>query len=191
MSATDNITTNAPTSLSEAIGRSWWIVLLYGIAAVIFGLLAIRSPVAAAGALTWIAGVLALVDGVIGLVALFGRDHQVSRGWLAFYAVVSILFGILALANPIAMAGALILLLAAWLIVGGIYRIVFAIQVRKVIDGEWLLILSGLLSIVLGILFVANPLTGVYVTALWIGICAIVFGAVQIFGAFKLRKLAK
>ena len=72
----------------------------------------------------------------------------------------------------------------------GIFRIVFAIRVRKVIDGEWWLILSGALGILLGVLFAMNPLAGMVTTSLWIGVLALVYGAFQVFAAFKVRKLA-
>lgn len=174
--------------LIDGIARAWWVLLLYGVVAILFGLMAIASPVSAAAALAWSLGVMALVEGVVNIVALFDR-RTTSRGWLAFYAITSILFGGLAIANPLAMASALLLFLAAWLVVGGIYRILFAIRVRKVIEGEWLLIVSGLLAIVLGLLFAANPLTGIVVTTLWFGVGALFYGAFQVFVALRLRKL--
>jgi len=82
-----------------------------------------------------------------------------------------------------------VLLLAAWLLVAGIYRIVFAVRVRRHIQGEWVLILSGMLAIGLGLMFAANPLAGVAVTALWIGIGSLLYGLLQIVVALKLRKL--
>jgi uncharacterized membrane protein HdeD (DUF308 family) len=170
------------------VGRSWWIVLLYGVVAVVFGLIAILQPLSAATALAWAIGVMALVEGLISLFAVFGNSG-VPRGWLLLYAVVSLGFGVLALLNPLATASVLILLLAVWLIVAGLYRIVFAIRVRRHIRGEWLLILSGLLAIVLGALMVANPIAGVAVTTLWIGIGSLIYGVLQIVVAFRLRRL--
>lgn len=178
-----------PNTFLSAIGRSWWVLLLYGIVAIIFGVMAITSPVSAAAALAWGMGIVALVEGVISLLALFDKTVAISKGWLALYAVSSLLFGVLAIANPIATASVLVFLLAAWLIVGGIFRIVFAIQVRKEIEGEWLLILGGVLAIVLGVMFAMNPLAGIVVTTLWIGVGALIYGAVQVFVAFKVRKL--
>ena len=171
------------------IGRNWWVLLLYGIVAIIFGLIAITHPLAAAAALAWGMGILALIEAGINVVALFTKSVSVSKGWLALYTILSFIFGVLALSNPLAMAGAMIFFLAAWLIVAGIYRIIFAIQVRKAIKGEWLLILSGLLAIVLGVLFAINPLSGMLVTTLWIGVCALFYGVFQIYVAFKVRRL--
>ncbi len=118
--------------------------------------------------MVWALGVLALAEGVVSLFAAFSNKIAMSKGWVLLYAVVSILFGIMAIANPVSMAGALLLFLAAWLVVAGVYRIIFAIRVRKEIKGEWLIALSGVLSIVLGVLFVLSPMTGLVVTALWI-----------------------
>lgn len=175
--------------LLTALGRAWWVLLLYGVFAILFGLLAILSPVGTAAALTWSLGLLAIIEGVISAFAWFDRDSVLPRGWLVLYAVLSLIFGVLALMNPLTMASALILLLAVWLVVGGIYRIVFAIQVRKEIEGEWLLIVSGVLAIVLGLMFVASPVAGLVVTTVWIGIAALVYGCIQIFAAFRLRRL--
>lgn len=174
--------------LLTAIGRSWWVLMLYGVVAVVFGLIAIARPLSAATALAWALGVMALVEGLISLFALFGRSG-VPRGLLLVYALASLVFGVLAVLNPLATASVLILLLAAWLIVAGIYRIVFAIRVRKELQGEWLLILSGVLAIVLGAMMVANPMAGIAVTTLWIGIGSLLYGVLQIAVAWRIRRL--
>lgn len=180
---------SSPSPLLSAIGRSWSILLLYGVVALGFGITAIGWPMAAATALAWALGLMAIVEGVISLLALVSGGSGAPRGWLLLYAVASLGFGTLAVINPLATASVLVLLLAAWLLVAGIYRIVFAVRVRRHIQGEWVLILSGVLAIVLGLLFAANPLAGVAVTALWIGIGSLLYGLLQIVVALKLRKL--
>ncbi|MDY0953645.1 DUF308 domain-containing protein [Stenotrophomonas rhizophila] len=181
---------NIPVSpVVSLLARSWWVLLLYGLVALVFGAVAILQPLAAATALAWAIGVMAVVEGVISLVALFGGNSGVSRGWLAVYALASLVFGVLAVINPLTTASVLVLLLAVWLIVAGIHRIVFAVRVRRHIQGEWLLILSGVLAIVLGALLVANPLAGVAVTTLWIGIGSLIYGVLQVVVAFRLRRL--
>ncbi len=177
--------------LLHRLGRNWWIFVLYGVIAVLFGLFAIARPLAAAIALAWACGVMALAETLITVFALFDRRVTVSKGWLALYALASLVFGVLAVSNPVAVAGALLMLLAAWLVVGGIYRIVFAIRVRKEVEGEWLIALSGVLSIVLGVLFVLSPIAGLLVTALWIGVASLIYGVVQIAAGLRLRKLLK
>ncbi len=176
--------------VAQDVGRSWWVFLLYGIVAVVFGFIAIMRPLEAAAAMSWAAGIMALVEAGISIVALFSKDVPVSKAWLAFYALVSIAFGILAVMYPLAMAGSLVLVLGVWLIIAGIYRIIFAIRLRKVIQGEWWMILGGVLGMVLGAMFIAQPLAGIVTTSLWIGIIALAYGLFQILASFRIKKLA-
>ncbi|MBB1059919.1 HdeD family acid-resistance protein [Marilutibacter spongiae] len=180
----------SPPGLLQQLGRSWWLFVVYGLVAIVFGVLAMMKPAAAVIALTWIFGLMALVEGIFAAIALVRGGEGVSRGWQALYALASLAVGVLTLVNPLATAGVLVFFLAAWLIVGGLYRIVFAIRVREAIRGEWLLVLSGLLAIVLGVLFAMHPLAGIAVTGIWIGIGALLHGALQLFAGFKLRRFA-
>ena len=114
----------------------------------------------------------------------------ISRGWLVLYALTSIVFGLLAIWHPLAVVGVLLLFLAAWLIVAGVYRIVFALRVRKEIQGEWMIALSGVLAIVLGLLFAAYPAAGVLTIAIWIGVAALLYGILQLVAGIRLRRAA-
>ncbi|MBU8977255.1 MULTISPECIES: DUF308 domain-containing protein [unclassified Lysobacter] len=177
--------------LFASLGRSWWVLVLYGVVAVVFGIGAFLWPGKTAVAIAWAFGVMAIAEGVLSLIALFSRDIAVSKGWLALYALLSLIFGVLAVSNPVATAGLLLLFLAAWLVVAGIYRIVLAIRIRKEVTGEWMIALSGLLAIALGALFVARPAAGLVTVALWIGVAALFYGVLQIIAGFRLRRLAK
>lgn len=172
-------------------GRDWWLLVIYGVIAILFGLMALVRPFDAALSLAWALGIVALVEGVVGLVAAFRRNAEVSRGWLIAYAVLSILFGLVAVLFPGVVAGALLLLLAAWLVVAGIFRIVFAIRVRNYIKGEWLLIISGILAIVLGGLLAAYPLAGLLAAMVWVAVAAIVYGVLQLVAGFRVRRQLK
>ncbi len=174
---------------STSMGKAWWLLVVYGAISALFGISALVHPASAGIALAWAIGVMALAEGIISFVALFDASVRVPRGWLVFYAIASILFGIVAIVQPAAMAGALILLLAAWLVVAGIYRIVFAIRVRKHVSNEWMIALSGVLAIVLGLLLAAFPLAGLIAAMVWIGIGALVYGVLQIAAGLKLRRL--
>lgn len=179
---------NDPIAL---LSRNWWVVLLFGLLAILFGVLTLFAPIATAAVLVLWMGALAIVEGVVALAAAIGGSAPISRGWAVFYALLSIGFGILAMLDPLGMASALMLVLAAWLLVAGVYRIVFALRVRREIEGEWLLILSGALAVLLGVLFAINPLSGLVVTSLWIGATVLVYGVLQVVVAFRLRRLGK
>lgn len=173
------------------IGRSWWVLVLFGVIAVAFGIISLVSPAATAVAMVWAFGVMAIAEGVISLFALITGNSRISRGWLALYALSSLAFGVLAVLNPVQMAGILLLLLAAWLLIAGVFRIALAIRIRKHIRGEWLIALSGLLVIALAVLFVAYPLAGLAAIAIWIGLGALLYGALQIWVGLKLRRFAR
>lgn len=178
-------------SLLGNLGRNWWVLVLYGVIAIVFALFAFWKPFAAIAGLTWAVGIMALAEGVTSVFALFDRRLAVSRGWLAFYALASIVFGLLTIFNPLATASVLLWFLAAWLIIAGIYRIVLAIRIRKEVQGEWMIALSGVLAIALGVLFFARPGAGLLTIVIWIAALALVYGALQVFVGIKLRGLLK
>ena len=176
--------------LLRTVGRSWWVLVLYGVIGVLFGIAAFMWPAKTAVARAWAFGVMAIAEGVLSALALFDRNVSVSKGWLALYALASLAFGLVAVSNPVVTAGVLLLILAAWLLVAGIYRIVLAIRIRKEVTGEWMIALSGVLAILLAVLFVARPAVGLVTVALWIGVAALFYGVLQVMAGFKLRKLA-
>jgi uncharacterized membrane protein HdeD (DUF308 family) len=172
------------------VGRSWWVVVLYGVIGVLFGIMAFVSPARTAVAVAWAFGVMALAEGLLSVFALFRQEVAVSKGWLALYALASIAFGLVAVVNPVVTAKVLLLFLAAWLVVAGIWRIVLAIRIRKEITGEWMIALSGVLAIVLGVMFAMAPAAGLVTVALWLGLGALIYGVLQIMTGFRLRRLA-
>lgn len=175
--------------LQMAVGRSWWLILLFGVVAVLFGIMALVNPVSAGASITWAIGVLAIAEGVVGLIALFSQDAPASKGWMVLYAVVSLIFGVMAVLNPLSMAEAMVWVAAVWFVFFGVMRIVFAIRVRKEIDNEWMLILSGVLGVVLGGLMLVAPWAGLIVGVIWIGVGALIYGVLQIIAALRIRKL--
>jgi uncharacterized membrane protein HdeD (DUF308 family) len=174
--------------LSQGVGRTGWLLVIYGVISILFGLSALLWPGSTVIALAWAFGIMALAEGIASVFALFHRQVAVSRGWLVLYAVVSIVFGLLAIWHPLAMANVLLIFLAAWLIVAGVYRVVFAIRVRKEIQGEWMIALSGLLAILLGLLFVAYPVAGLLTVAIWIGAAALIYGVLQLVAGIRLHR---
>lgn len=175
--------------LLQTIQRSWWVLALYGVISILFGIGAVVWPLTTALALAWAFGVMALAEGVTSVVALFDKNTPISKGLLAIYALASFAFGIVAVIFPGAVAGVLLLFLAAWLVVGGIYRIVFAVRVRKQIDSEWWIGLSGVLSIALGVLFFVYPAAGLVSVTVWIGAFVLIYGVFQLMAALRLRKM--
>ena len=177
------------------IGRSWWILMAFGVIAIVFGLIAVFQPLAAIAALTWIMGIMALAEGVSTLFMTATAYRGAGKGWLIGYGVLSILFGLLAIFDPLSMASALLVLVGIWLIIAGVYRLLLGLRIRRPVagqgwaaPGEGWTVLSGVLALLLGILLVVSPLSGLVATALWIGIVALVYGVIQVIAALRVRK---
>jgi uncharacterized membrane protein HdeD (DUF308 family) len=114
--------------------------------------------------------------------------EMAPRWWLAVVGVVSILAGVGAFLWPGMTTLVLLLLIAVWAIILGVLQIWGAIQLRKEIEGEWLLILGGLLSIVFGAILIIQPGAGALALVWMIGWFAILVGCIHIALAFRLKK---
>ena len=170
--------------------QNWWAIALRGIAAIIFGILAFVVPGITFLALVLLFGAYALVDGIFAIVAAFTHRAGHSRWWVMFLeGLVSIAAGLIAFFFPGIAAFSLVLVIAAWALVTGVLEIVAAIRLRKEIQGEWMLIVSGLASVVFGILVALNPIAGT-LAIIWItGAYAIVFGILLLSLSWRLHNL--
>ena len=177
--------------LLRALSDNWWLLLLRGIAAIAFGVLAFVWPGLTLMTLTLLWGAYALTDGVIAIGAAFnaaGGDAG-PRWWLGLSGLASILAGSVAFYYTGTTTLALLMVLAVWAIVIGVLQIWGAITLREVVEGEWLLILNGLLSIAFGVIAMAQPATGALAFVWMIGWFAVVFGCLYIALAFRLKHL--
>ncbi|SEG75887.1 HdeD family acid-resistance protein [Bosea lathyri] len=181
---------NAPRQiypLLSALSGHWWLVLLRGIAAIIFGVLAFVWPGASLLALVMLYGCYALADGVLALVAAISGGAPALRWWLALIGVLGIAAGAIAFLWPGQVALFLVLLIGAWSICHGILEIIGAIALRKQIDHEWMLLLAGALSVLFGIAVLAWPASGALALIWLIGSYALLFGVLLVGLAFRLK----
>jgi uncharacterized membrane protein HdeD (DUF308 family) len=172
----------------HVLARNWWALLIRGIAAVIFGILAFRWPGATLFAICILFGAYAFVDGVFAIVAAV-RAAQAHERWWPFVieGIVGLAIAAVTFYDISITFLALYFTVAVWAFVTGILEIAAGIQLRKSIANEFLLILAGLASIVFGIFMFWHPIAAT-VAIIWIiATYAIVFGIIMIALAFRLR----
>lgn len=174
--------------MNMVLARNWWALALRGAFAILIGLTAFVFPGVFLASLVLLFGAYALVDGIFAIIAGIRVAERHERWWpLALEGFVSVVAGVMVFLLPAAAVLAVLYLVSAWSIVTGVFRIAAAVKLRKQIEGEWLLILNGLLSVLFGIVIFVFPAVGL-VTVVWIfGMYAIMFGILLLALGFRLR----
>lgn len=184
----------------ESLGRGiWWAVLLRGILAIIFGIIALIAPAAALTGIVLVFGAYAFVDGIFEIVqAVRTRSTDSHWGWLLFQGIVSVLAGLAALILPgvAAFAGGLftLWLIVVYALVHGVLGIVSVAGLDRSSGKGWA-ILSAIISIVfailLGVMVIVSPAASV-LSLIWVvGIYAVALGIALIVAAFRVRRLVR
>lgn len=184
--------------MASVLKQAWWMLLLRGAAAIVFGMLLLTLPGLAltTGAISIVLlfSIYMLVDGIGTIIgAVSKREGQ----WflLLLLGAVSVIAGIVALANPLLFAtftlAILVVIIAVRALFGGVIEIITAVQLRKEIDNEWLLLLSGLLSVIFGLILIVRPLAAVEALIVVVGFYAVIFGVMQLLLAFRVRGWVK
>jgi uncharacterized membrane protein HdeD (DUF308 family) len=180
----------AGSLMVHALAKNWWLILLRGIAAVIFGVLTFAWPGVTLLTLVMLYGAFALVDGALALVAAIMGGQPAPRWWLALVGLLGLVAGLITLALPGITAVILLYCIAFWAIAIGVMQIVGAIRLRKEIDNEWMLIASSVISVLFGLVMLLSPGAGALGLLFVIGVYAVIHGIMLITLAFRLRRHA-
>jgi len=174
--------------MRTSIAKNWWVLVIRGCLGVGLGIVAFVWPGITLASLVILFGAYALVDGVMAIVATV-RALESHERWGAFLleGIAGIAAGLLTMAWPAITAVWLIYLIGAWAVVTGVFEIIAAVKLRKHFAGEWLLALTGVASLIFGVVIMAAPLAGALVIAIWVGAYAFVFGVLLIALGFRLR----
>ena len=177
--------------LLDQLAKNWGWIALRGAAAVIFGVLAFAWPGVTLVVLALFFGVYAFLDGIFALIAAYkGREGRKAVWPLVLVGVLGLAAGVATFLWPEMTALALLMFIAVWALLIGIFQIAAAIRLRKEIENEWLLGFSGALSVLFGVLMIASPGAGALAVVWIIAGYSIVFGLLLIALGFRLRKLA-
>ena len=175
-----------PQPALPMLSGNWWALLLRGIAALLFGLATLFWPGLTLFWLIVFFGAYALVDGVLSIVAGI-RGSEGSRWLLLAEGVLGVLVGLTAFFWPGTTALLMLFLISVWAILTGLLKAVMAIALRREVENAWLMGLSGVLSILFGVILAVSPGAGL-LSLLWlIGIYALIFGVALIVLGFRAR----
>ena len=175
----------------EQLGKNWGWIALRGVAAVIFGVLAFAWPGKTVLVLVLFFGAYALVEGIFALIAAFKvRDRGKPMWTFVAIGILGIAAGIVTFLWPGVTALMLLMFIAVWAFFMGIFQIIAAVRLRKEIEHEWLLGLSGVLSVIFGVVMMARPVEGLFAVVWVIAAYSVVFGILLLVLAFRLKNRA-
>jgi uncharacterized membrane protein HdeD (DUF308 family) len=179
----------ATRPMLRVLGRNWWLLLLRGIFAILFGIMAFAWPGLTLVTLVILFGIYSLLDGLLSLgAAAAGKRESGPLWWLIIGGLVSLAAAAACFFYPQITALVLVIFIGAWALVRGLFEIAGAMYLRKEIDNEWLLIAAGLLSVIFGIAILMAPGAGALALVWLIGAYALLFGGTLVWLALRLRK---
>lgn len=177
-------------ALTVELARWWWTFILRGIVAIAFGVFAFLAPSWGLEVLVYVFGFWAIVDGVGGLIAGWRSRAKDRTWWIEILeGVAGIVAGLIALVAPAFAAEVLLIIIAAWAIVTGVFEIYLAIKLREKVEGELWMGLAGLASILFGVILLLFPNTGALSVVWLIGAFAIAYGAFLVLLGWRLRSV--
>ena len=168
--------------------RSWWVPALRGIFGILFGVLALMWPGLTLLTLVALFAAYALLGGIASVVGAIGYRRVDDDWWVPLLlGLVSIGAAVVAVVNPVLTTLVLVMVIAANALVTGVLDIVAAVRLRRELQGEWLLALSGIASVVFGALVFMYPLAGAIALVWMVSVYAVVTGVLLLSLAVRVR----
>jgi len=175
----------------EFLAKNWWVLVLRGVCAVLFGVMTFIWPAISIAVLVLMWGAYAFADGILSVVGSFkGGRAGGFPWWLLITGIVGIAAGLVTLVNPAMTGLALLLLIAAFFIARGIMEIAAAVRLRNEIEHEWLLAIAGIMSVAFGVMVAIFPGAGALAVVLWIAVIAVAIGVLEITAGLRLKGAA-
>jgi uncharacterized membrane protein HdeD (DUF308 family) len=177
-------------AMSALLAQNWWVVALRGVFTLLFGVIAILLPGVTLAALALLFAAYMLVDGILAIVAGLRAAQRHERwGMLVLEGIIDIAAGVIVFLWPLISIIVFVYLMGAWAVISGALELFAAFRLN-VAPGRWLMVLSGAVSVLWGLLLLLiHPLAGAMVITWWMGAYALFFGGALLGLAFRLRRL--
>lgn len=175
----------------ETMVKRWWLISLRGLVALVLGIvLLVLDPLTAAELLILFIGIYALLDGIFALVVgIINKPPHRDRAWLITEGIIGILAGIAILFAPLLAGIIIIYFIAFWALLTGILELVFSIAQWKYIPGAWMILVTGIISVLLGGLILANIVAGAVLLVVIVAVYLVIFGLLLMLLGFSLKNL--
>ena len=179
-------------AMLDLFARNWWIYVVRGALALIFGMYAWFMPGLAMKVLLMFFGIFVLLEGLFAIIgSIAGRKYSEVWWLVLMEGIAGLVLGLLTLTRPEFVATLIVIFVAAWAIWGGLFRIIAAVRLRKHIEGEWLLIFGGIVSMLFGLMLLKHTGAGIVAISWMIAFFASMFGVLLISFGIKVRKFQK
>ena len=176
----------------ELFARNWWIYIIRGVLALIFGMYAWFMPGIAMKILLMFFGIFVLIEGIFAIVgSIAGRKYSEVWWIVLLEGIAGLALGLFTLTRPGYVATVIVIFIAVWAIWGGLFRILAAIRLRKELDSEWLLVFGGIVSILFGLMLFRHTGAGIVAISWLIAFFASMFGVLLISFGIKVKKFQK
>ncbi len=174
------------------VSRKWWALVLRGALAILLGVLAFLWPSHTLKALFMLVGLFLILDGFITSGLALSHRKGVTRWWIFLIeGIAGLLVGLFAFIWPQTVAVVVVTLLGIWALITGVLEILAGVRLRAMMEGEWLMISVGILSLAFGLLLILIPASAV-VALLWlVAVYFILFGIVLVVLGLKVRPLSR
>jgi uncharacterized membrane protein HdeD (DUF308 family) len=177
---------------ANILSRYWWMILLRGVIAILFGVMVFAQPGITLVSLVFVFACFAIFDGFTNVATALGGRQEHDHWWVLLLAgIAGVGIGLLTFLSPQITALALLFYIALWAIATGLMQIVAAVRLRREIEGEFWLGLAGAASVLFGMLLVARPGAGALAVLWLIGSYAIAYGVILLMLAIKARAFVK
>lgn len=174
--------------METQIRQRWGMWLGRGIVSLLFGLVALIAPFATLASLVMLAAAFILVDGIFAFFSLFSQRGSPFWWTSVLESLAGVLVGLALLLWPGVALLTFLYFVAGWALVSGLFEIIAAVRLRKVIEREWALGLAGAASIAYGIALLAFPDLGLIALSWMLGAYAVIFGLLMINTSINVRR---
>ena len=169
----------------------WWWLALRGVAALLFGSVALAWRGDSLDSFMLLFGGFALVDGLLAILVVLTNVAGNTRWWILLHGLASIVFAVFTFISTESAATILLYLVAAWALMTGILELVGARELRRNVSNERLLSLSGMASVIFAVCVILVPKTGVLSMGAMFSASAILFGLLTVALSLNIRSLDK